>query len=105
MASLPLGRLLIDPARAQELINPKFVADGEFFTFTNERCKLLGEYGPLPAAIADDPAVFGCFFGVGEQAGTALVAIRYADGVSSFHRLVLPSGEPTAPAASDRDDA
>lgn len=85
--SLRLGRLVIDPARAKELIDSELLPDGKLFVFDNGRARITGEYGALPASLTGDPLVFGIWFGKDEHSAAALVALRWEGGTASFHRL------------------
>ena len=88
--SIPLGRLMIDPARYKELVDPEFIPN-PLLAVTRCRCgKVSGVYDALPASLASDPSVVGCLFGRDENAAAALVAIVWDDGVARFHDLEAP---------------
>lgn len=81
--------LIIDPARAKELINPEFVPDGPFLITANERGSVRYRYDTLPAAVAAEPTAFGCVIGEAEGEGglPTLVAILWDGVVTRLHKL------------------
>lgn len=89
IGKLVVRDLIIDPARAKELINPEFIPDGPFLIASNKRGKVGYRYDALPAAVAAEPTAFGCIIGEAEGEGglPTLVAMLW-DGVSTrLHKL------------------
>jgi len=83
--------LVIDPARAKELINPEFVPDGAFLITANERGCVGYRYDALPAAAAAEPTAFGCLIveREGVNRAPALVALTW-DGVVTRCHVLTP---------------
>ncbi len=99
---MKFSRIVVCPARFQELFDTKVVPDAAFLREVCPLFEILGAHEPLPAPIADDPTAFAFVRGKDELGAPALEAFSFVEGAVSHYRVpnVSNAGEASRSAAA-----